>query len=372
MNPRRASIELLGRCLGFHLDPGELAALRARLLSSPAVWDEVTDFAASEGLVHALERSLRAKGLLPSQFLPPAARQSAPDRKLAAAAVALAERRSTLAGHLREIIGRLNSRGIEPIVIKGAQSLLNGEPDWRYLRDFDLLVTGRPNEAQSELLAMGFEVPEAEQQRSRRHHLPPLVREDFPGFIEIHRRAGNQYVRALLPTEELVAASVSNPDGGLRYGLLPPPHHVLYGLIHHHLGHAGDARGTISLKGLYEFAWDLNRMGGSDRAALKARADRHPRISAALDTWIASAVALYGLPIEAPLAVRDDATRTWQRTLARIDQPRPWYKYPGYVDEIRMGLAESRINAAPLGASLPGRAWTRLRVLRSFLPRFTK
>jgi hypothetical protein len=113
-------------------------------------------------------------------------------------------------------------------------------------------------------------------------------------------------------------------------------------------------------------------MGEPDRIALKTRADRHPRLSAALDMWLAAATNLFRLPVEVPFTVRADATRKWQETLARIGQPRPWYKYPGYADEIRMGLAAQRVRAAPGGTHLPGRMWTRTKVIRSFFPRFTK
>jgi Uncharacterised nucleotidyltransferase len=370
--PQRELTRLLGRCLAFRLDPGDLAGLRGELLSSPALWPELTEFATHEGLVHALARRLHARALLPSQFLPAEAVALAPDGALRAAAAALSKRREVLGEHLREIIRRLNRIDIRPIILKGARSLLTGEPDWRYLRDFDLLIPDRADAAFAEFLAKGFEVPEAEQGRGRRHHLPPLVRGDFLAFIEIHRRAGNQYVRTLLPTEELAEAAEPSDEGGIKFALLPTHLHTLYGLVHHHMGHAGDARGAISLKGLYEFAWELHRMTGEERTALRARANRNPRLSAALDAWIAAAAELYGLSVAAPFAVRQDAARRWQATLARMGEPRPWYKYPGYPDEIRMALAEDRVRAAPLGDHAPGKVWTRFRVLRSFLPRFTK
>jgi hypothetical protein len=370
---QRDLARLFGRCLALRLDGAELAALRARLLSEPALWHALTQFALDEGLVLALEHGLRAKGLLVSELLPPGSGLVGPDEALRSLAAGLAERRQVLARHLRAIVARLNGVGIEPIVLKGGQSLLTGEPAWRHLRDIDLLIPDRADAAQRELLVMGFQVPESEAaERGRRHHLPPLVRDDFPGFIEVHRRGGNQYVRTLLPTEELAAASRPWSEDGSRCRLLPDPLHVLYALVHHHMGHAGDARGTISLKGLYEFAWSFWRMSGPDRLALQARANRHPRLSAALDAWIAAAADFYGMPVEAPFKVAADAARRWQATLDRPDRPRPWYKYPGYADEVRMALAAARIRAAPSGGRLPGRTWTRLKVMRSFLPRFTK
>jgi hypothetical protein len=196
--PHRELARLLGRCLAFRLDFGDLAGLRAQLLSSPALWDDLTAFAMHEGLAHALERRLRARGLLPSEFLPPGVAELAADRRLRAAALASSRRREALAGHLRQMIQRLNRIDIQPIILKGARSLLTGEPDWRYLRDFDL---------------------------------PPLVRGDFPAFVEIHRRAGNQYVRTLLPTGELARASEPVSDGGIRFALLPIHLHALSSTI---------------------------------------------------------------------------------------------------------------------------------------------
>jgi Uncharacterised nucleotidyltransferase len=371
MRTNRERTELLGRCLALRLEPLEVAALRAELMATPGLWPELTRFALDEGLLLALEQSLRSRGLLISEILPAGMGFAGPDTLLLASAAGFAERRRVLARHLIEIIARLNLAGIEPIVIKGAQSLLTGDPPWRYLRDFDLLIPDKADEAQQELIAMGFGVPEEQAGRGRRHHLPPLVRDDFPAFVEIHRRAGNQYVRTLLPTQELARHSELRAQGDLRYRILPQPLHVLYSLVHHHIGHAGDARGTISLKGLYEFAWEVERMSAAEREALRARANRHPRLACALDSWVAAAQ-LYRMPVEPPLTIQADAVRRWEATLARLDQPRPWYKYPGYPDEIRMGLADSRIRAAPFGGSLAGRAWTRLKVTRSFLPRFTK
>ena len=371
MQDQQRQVELLGLCLAFRLESAELAALRTELFSDRAIWEKLTALAISEGLAKALEGSLRARGLLISDFLPAESGRAGPDDKLRVAAAALSERREVLGRYLRDVIRRLNGIGIEPIVIKGAQSLLTGEPDWRHLRDFDLFVPDRADDAQEELLAMGFQVGETDQ-RTRRHHLPPLVREDFPGFIEIHRRSGNQYLRTLLPSDEIAAASLSHSESGLRFKLLPEHLYALYGLLHHHVGHSADARGNVSIKGLYEFAWDLNCMSELTRRATRTRADRHPRMSVALDSWIAAAADLYRMPVQRPFEIRTDAAARWRRTLNRLEQLPPWYKYPGYLDEIPMGLDFRRILETPLGNSMPGRLWMRLRVVSSFLPKFSK
>jgi hypothetical protein len=364
---------LLGRCLALRHDSADTAQLRDELLGTNQLWPALTKQAAEFGLVMALEASLRARGLLPSGLLPAAVRGLAADRTLVAGAAVLHERRDSLAAHLKGLVGALNAAGIEPLVIKGAQSLLTGEPRWRYLRDIDLVVAGGAAEAaQAALMAKGYRPPQFMPQRSHRHHLAPLVRHDLPGYVEIHRRAGNPYVEALLPTSELLSASERHDADGLRLRLLPAPLGTLYALVHHHVGHSADARGNMSIKGLYEFAWAVDRMTAQERAALAGRAARHPRLVAALDFWIAAAADLFDLPLVAPLAVAPDARARWRRTLARMQEPRPWYKYPGYADEIAMAWRSSRIAACPGGRGLVGRAALRAGVVGSLLPKLRR
>src|SRR4051812_30386683 len=68
VSAQRETIELFGRCLALRLDPPQPTSLRARALSSAGLWSELTDFALEEGLVLALEQSLRARGLLLRSF----------------------------------------------------------------------------------------------------------------------------------------------------------------------------------------------------------------------------------------------------------------------------------------------------------------
>ena len=321
MGARREMIDLFGRCLALRLDPAELAALRARFMSSSG--------GASSPISPLRKgscwRSSRACG--PGGFCfrscfrriwgssaPTAGCRPRPPGLPSVAAAGRALSRFSRAPQ---------SRGIEPIVIKGAQSLLTGDPPWRYLRDFDLLIPDQADEAQAVLVAMGFSVPEQEAERRRRHHLPPLVRNDFPGLHRNPSASRQPICPQPAADPELAARSELRVQGKLRYRLLPQPLHVLYSLVHHHIGHAGDARGTISLKGLYEFAWEVERMTAAERQALQSRADLHPRLAVALDTWIAAAAALYRMPVEPPFAVHRDAAQCWQGTLERLDQPRP-------------------------------------------------
>ncbi|MEZ5875312.1 MAG: nucleotidyltransferase family protein [Hyphomicrobiales bacterium] len=127
----------------------------------------------------------------------------------------------------------LNGVGIEPVLIKGAQSLWTGSPEWRYQIDLDLLIAeNEAHSAQEELIKIGYGPDPELPKRDHRHHLEPLFRQDMPACIEIHRRAGNRYAEPLLPTAELLREGRRSEKDGLRVRLLPPHLHMLQALIH--------------------------------------------------------------------------------------------------------------------------------------------
>ena len=265
-------------------------------------------------------------------------------------------RRATLAERLEEIVVAANRAGVEPLLIKGARSLWLDASRWRAMLDLDILAAGADaDRLQRVVKGLGYAEHPSLAERPNRHHLAPLLRRDSPGPIEIHRRGGNRYAEPLLPTRELesVAESRIGPGGG-RARLLPASHHVLHALVHHHVGHGGDARGLVEFKGLYEFAVEVAGMGAGDRAALVARARRHPRLATALDLWVAGAQALFAMPVEPPLAVYADATARWRRVYARMTGAgRDGWKYPGYAEELTMCLdAERAQRIAPGGGPL--------------------
>jgi hypothetical protein len=276
-------------------------------------------------------------------------------------------RRDAMAAHLREILAVLNGLGIRPVLLKGARSLWEGQPSWRYLRDIDLLVPADgAHPAQDALAAIGYGPDASLADRPDRHHLAPLYKAGFPGWVEIHRSGGNRYAERLLPTSELLAASTTADAGGLSVGLLPPAMHLLHAAVHHHVGHGGDARGTMSLKGLYEFAGAANGLAGEEKRWLVMRSARHPRLAAMLEFWLAAAAFLFHLPAEVPFTTGADAVARAERTL--LGNSHSLWKYPGYRDEIRMACAVERLRRSPGGESLIGRQLLRWKVIASMLP----
>ena len=353
---------LLGECLAFDIEPADLAALRARLFA-PGVLAGVVELAAEENSIARLGERLLEFGLVPPDRPGRPGVQDLLARQLASHA----QRRVVMARHLMEMVAVFNALGIRPILLKGARSLWEQQPAWRYLRDIDLLVSDdEAAAAQQALIRIGYGPDPALPVRPDRHHLEPLYREGFPGWIEIHRSGGNRYAERLLPTSELFADSTVVSDDGLSVGLLSPVTHLLHALVHHHVGHSGDARGTLSLKGLYEFAWAFHQLTDEQRPALAQRVAVHPRLAAMLDYWLAAASLLFHLPVEAPFGVRPDAAARAEKIM-RGDRTSLW-KYPGYGDEIRMARDTERLRRSCAGSGLLGRQLLRWKAIASMLP----
>jgi hypothetical protein len=357
--------EALGACLAFALPQEKLTPLRLRLLSSSTLWQALVDLAGSHGLVAALTERLEERGLIPPA---PKGRNGSPAHVLDKARAQHEHHRQVMCVRLGELVACLNNVGVEPLLLKGAGSLWSGTPSWRFLRDIDLLVPSEHAEgAHAVLLSRGFRPHPDQSERPRRHHLAPLFRDDFPGWVDVHRRGGNAYAERLLPTEELLAKGLQSARGPLTVRLLPAPLQVLHAMVHHHVGHSAYARGTLSLKGLYEFAWAVTRMDRTERGALVDRATRHPRLSALLDLWTAAASEFYRMPVEDPLRLAEDASARWRRILGRSERGAGW-KYPGYREELLMAWAPDRLRRTPGGKSFFGRQALRGSVVLSLLP----
>ena len=245
---------------------------RTKLMSQLAQvgWDHLFETADSERLGSALVQAICNR-----ELAPPIPAVTLPDGRLTAPA-ALAQRwddhvhrRATLLERLDELARALNEAGIIPVVLKGGRSLCTGGPEWRSLRDLDLLVPGAAVRAQKVARAIGYREGSAPISRLFHHHQQELYRNDLPGWIEIHQRAGLSRVEQFLGSAELAraAAEIVLPGGG-RVGILPIHLHVLHSMLHHHIGHDGVRLKAISPKGLFEFAAELASFTADERRSL--------------------------------------------------------------------------------------------------------
>lgn len=357
--------DLLCACIRF--DASRDGASRLAEQISRAGWEDLLRYAGTLRLDSVLVRAIARLGLAP-----PIPAMTLPDGRVTITKALgrheenHTQRRQVLLDRLVEIAAALNGRGIIPLVLKGGRSLLVGHPDWRQLRDIDLLVEPRlAGKAQDLVRALGYRGAERPRSRLVHHHLEELYRDDLPGWIEIHRRGGPSRVEQFLPTRELLgAAETVVLNGGVRLAILPPHLDVLHGVIHHHVGHRAVKRAQIEPKGLYEFAAGVLALSEAERRALAERAARHPRLLAILELWTTAAAERFGMPIPAELAPAPDVIGWWN-DLAAGDDTRP----TGVGRELRAALDEARMRRAAGGRSRLRRTLWRLSIPLSFVKR---
>jgi hypothetical protein len=197
---------------------------------------------------------------------------------------------------LHEIIECLNGYGIQPLVLKGSMSLISGHPEWRFQRDIDFAV--EPAEADATVTALqtgGFR--ERDDMEQRPHHLRPMQRDDVPALIEPHVKLAGTRAGTVLPDVVLMNAVGRHVWKGLNYRAMSNAGFLLHGLAHHHFQNRGYIYGTVSLKGLLEFAHAVSRLLETDVLELNAIVADHPRLKAGLLLWCALANRLLGLTL---------------------------------------------------------------------------
>ena len=288
-------LDLLTRLLRFDNDVHDIGGLRTELLNDMSSLEAMLQAAARRQLLPAAIRQLRVKGILPSR----PSRRPARDSILAQLTdldARFRNRRSALGGALRDIIGCLNKADIQPIVLKGSMSLISGEPEWRFQRDIDFAVA--PSEAERTVTALRAEgFRECDGMDRRPHHLRPMQRDDVPGTIEPHVKLAGTRARAVLPDDVLMGTVSHHAWKGLSYRAMSKAGFLLHGLAHHHFQNRGYVYGTVSLKGLLEFAHCISGLQETDVLELNALTGGHPRLKAGLLLWCAVAKRLLGVTL---------------------------------------------------------------------------
>jgi hypothetical protein len=363
-------IELLCSSLALAPPADRTMRLRIALFSDASVWERLFEAASERRMMPALAMRLRARGLVPPHA-------GSDDRPTPASVLEsrwtdhLAMRARQAAG-LTAIVAILNRLGIAPILLKGARCLWREADLWRTMRDLDILVPGtRAREADEALKAEGYlPLPDAAH-RPNRHHLDLLFREDLPGWVEVHRRAGNPYAEQFIATAEIEERSVVTLHGTGYARILPAAVHIWHGLVHHHFGHSGFARGTVDLKGLFEFVMAVSSLPPEEVAALMGLASRDAAGLAAFDLWIAAAVDLFDMPLPADVPLADDAVAAWQNIRRRNWGQQAEPKHRGYLEFISLGWSGKRASRVR-----PGPAWglfgARCRVVERILPKLRR
>ena len=270
------------------------------------------------------------------------------------------DKRAAMLDHLEHAVRALNAHGLTPLLLKGARTLWLGAPAWRSMRDLDLLMASREDSdsAQALLAAEGY--VERGEHGASFHHANNLYRDDFPGWIEIHRRAGPPRVELLLPTKELLAAAVPWARGQLQAFVLPASLDVLFGVVHHHFGHREARDGVLGIKGLFEFAMGVSALLPEGRTELAGWASRDCRLLATLDLWLAAARERLSFTEISPLVVPADADARWVRLRSMTARPG---KVAALGEELKLALAPPRLRRCRSGDRVFGRTMIRIRTI---------
>jgi hypothetical protein len=229
------------------------------------------------------------------------------------------------------------------------------------MRDLDILVhEDRAEAARTALAAIGFRNAADAESLTFGHHLPPMIRADMPGWLELHFRASDRKAERHLPTAALWRAARPSSCAGAVAHVLPAPEHVLHGLIHNHFGHRMSAFGTLNLKGLHEFAWGVAGMEPEEARTLDALSRGDARMRAAFEFWAAAAADLLRLPLPDAWVIGAAARRRARTTIHRATAG----VHESLVETFVRSAAETE-DAAGRQASWVARLRSRLHALRA-------
>jgi len=238
---------LLCRCLAFE-DNSE--SLRQQF--QKVAWEKMVNISGKHLVTPALYCSLSKKGLL----------NALPDDELVAyfetILAANRDRNKRIIAQLHGIATQLNQADIEPLFLKGAASLateLYEDVGIRMMSDIDLLVPeNRLMDSVAILEKMGYRAINANYTSYKNHHhYIPLVCDDEPAAVELHRRIFRN-VPKLLPAEDVWHDAMPFQFHNAHIKIPSPHHRIQHNIIHTYLVDRHYSKATVSLRQLYEFA----------------------------------------------------------------------------------------------------------------------
>lgn len=332
-------LDLLVRLLRFDRSFGDISELRLELLNDLSQFEAMLEAAVRRHLVPAVLVQLKDKGILPPHRSG-RTRDGSIVTQLADFETQFRQRRASFSTALHDVISCLNKVGVQPIVLKGSMSLISGQPEWRFQRDIDFAV--EPSEADktvNALRAEGFR--ECDDQAERPHHLQPMARDDMPGTLEPHVKLAGARARAVLPDDVLVQSATDHAWQGVNYRAMSNAGFLLHGLAHHHFQNRGYIYGTVSLKGLLEFAHTVSTLQEADVLELDRMTAALPRLRAGLQLWYGLAARLLGVNLPPGVTVNIGAENLADTISNRYVHGRTVRPFAGVREHVALTLQEA-------------------------------
>jgi hypothetical protein len=157
----------------------------------------------------------------------------------------------------QELIRIFNSKGLEPIFLKGAGHLLQGlyfNPGDRIMSDIDILFpVGEIPIASKILYDNGYSHPEEfdDDDFEKHHHLPGFENENYVAMVELHHSVFPGKYQKLLQTSAVVRDKMKIE--GYNAWVLSIKHQLALSFIHDQLVDDGLKYRSMLIKSLYDF-----------------------------------------------------------------------------------------------------------------------
>lgn len=238
------------------------------------------------------------------------------------------ERNDRLRSVLRDTVRILNDYGMEPLLFKGALTLLPGQSPVvraRMMSDIDFALHNSTSDRAAEALrAAGYWYADGSgpQTYPRIHHHAPLFHPDGGGYVEIH----SQVLTSRAPVGALSLAEVRTDAEPLVWDELrlwapSTEHRLLHNVLHHQVQDAAKHRNDCSLRQLRDF---VQLHSSSTAIDWNAQADRLDSLEVgdALRGYLLLANHLFALPLPDGLTVSRAVLRSENTMWFRQRNPR--------------------------------------------------
>ena len=245
------SFDFLCRCLSRQVvKETDSSGLLKEIKSGSVNWQKVIPLADRHYVLPLLHSMLAAKGL--TNALPTDLQET-----LSSLHELNCQRNEKLKQQLTEVVQRLNTAEIIPVLLKGATSLfttLYPDSGCRIMGDLDLLVPEDRLEECAQLLHKDGYAPLEKQDLYREHHhSAPLGRPDRIGAVELHRQLAVEPVAQLLNADTVRARAITRHCDGVKFQLCCDTHLAMHNILHHQLsGIDLYDRRTFSLYQVYD------------------------------------------------------------------------------------------------------------------------
>jgi hypothetical protein len=156
-----------------------------------------------------------------------------------------------------DITRLLNSRGIEPLFLKGvghlSQGLYHDQGD-RVMTDIDIMIPEPDTAIAASLLSEnGYrqDPEDREEDFEGHHHLPGFYHPDRIAFVELHRTPLSSKYNRLMTIEDIIAGKQkAGIDGAW---VMSPKHQMILNFIHDQVHDREYRFRSVMMKGMYDF-----------------------------------------------------------------------------------------------------------------------